>query len=193
MERLPNALVHYFEKYHPVSVQAIQAIADISAPVFIKKNETLQPVGRTCKTIYFIKKGSARIHYYKDGVDITEYFAFENNLVIRVESLFSNKPSRKAIEVMEDSEIIAIDAPRLFALYDVFPEIERLFRKIFEDGYVETVNRVESIQFHPAKERYAALLHQAPNILQRVPLKYIASYLGITQVSLSRIRAALII
>jgi len=193
LEHLPTSLIQYFEKYHRISAQAIQAISEISTLIFIKKNKTLQPVGFTCKTIYFISKGSARIHYYKDGVDITEYFAFENNLVIRVESLFSHKPSRKAIEVMEDSEIIAIDAPRLFALYDVFPEIERLFRKIFEDGYVETLNRVESIQFHAARERYLALLSQTPNILQRVPLKYIASYLGITQVSLSRIRATLII
>ena len=68
------------------------------------------------------------------------------------------------------------------------PEIERLFRKIFETSHVETVNRVESIQFHTAEERYHALLEQAPNIIQRVSLKYIASYLGITQVSLSRIR-----
>ena len=193
MEHLPTSLVQYFEKYHHVSAPAIQAIAAITSPIFIQKNKILQPVGHTCRTIYFISKGSARIHYYKDGVDITEYFAFENNLVIRVESLFTHQPSRKAIEVMEDSEIMAIDATRLFALYDVFPEIERLFRKIFEDGYVETVNRVESIQFHAAKERYMALLAQTPNILQRVPLKYIASYLGITQVSLSRIRATVII
>jgi CRP-like cAMP-binding protein len=193
LEYLPTSLIQYFEKYHHISAPAIQAIAAIATPLFIKKNETLQPVGHTCRTIYFIHKGSARIHYYKDGVDVTEYFAFENNLVIRVESLFTHKPSRKAIEVMEDSEIIAMDATRLFALYDVFPEVERLFRKIFEDGYVETVNRVESIQFHSAKERYLALLTQTPNILQRVPLKYIASYLGITQVSLSRIRTALII
>lgn len=193
MEHLPTSLIQYFEKYHHISAPATQAIAAITSPIFIQKNKILQPVGHTCRTIYFISKGSARIHYYKDGVDITEYFAFENNLVIRVESLFTHQPSRKAIEVMEDSEIMAIDATRLFALYDVFPEIERLFRKIFEDGYVETVNRVESIQFHSAKERYMALLTQTPNILQRVPLKYIASYLGITQVSLSRIRAALII
>jgi CRP-like cAMP-binding protein len=76
----------------------------------------------------------------------------------------------------------------LFKLYDSFPEIERLFRKIFEAGYVETVNRIESLQFHTAEERYNALLNEAPNVLMKIPLKYVASYLGITQVSLSRIR-----
>ena len=89
---------------------------------------------------------------------------------------------------MEDAEIIAHNANQLFKLYDMFPEIERLFRKIFESAYIETINRIEGIQFHSAEERYKALVSEAPNVLMRVPLKYVASYLGITQVSLSRIR-----
>ena len=113
---------------------------------------------------------------------------FENSIIARVESLFTGKPSRKAIQVLEDAEIIAINANELFKLYDSFPEIERLFRKIFEAAYVDTVNRIEGIQFHSAEERYKALLAEAPNVIQRIPLKYVASYLGITQVSLSRIR-----
>lgn len=91
--------------------------------------------------------------------------------------------------MLEDSEVIALNATLLFRLYDDFPEIERLFRKIFEAGYVETVNRIESLQFHTAEERYQDLLKSSADILKRVPLKYIASYLGITAVSLSRIRA----
>lgn len=183
-----ESLIAYFEKYNPLSTAAITAISGICAPMSIKKNTVLQPVGHTCRTIYFIQKGAARIYYYKEELEITESFAFENSLIARVESLFTGRPSRKAILVLEDSELIAIHAPRLFALYDRFPDIERLFRKIFEAAYVETVNRVESIQFHSAEERYHALLEETPNVLQRVPLKYIASYLGITQVSLSRIR-----
>ncbi len=130
----------------------------------------------------------ARIYYYMDGIDITEGFFFENSIIARVESLFTGKPSRKAIQILEDAEIIAINANGLFKLYDRFPEIERLFRKIFEAAYIDTVNRIEGIQFHTADERYKALLKEAPNVLQKIPLKYVASYLGITQVSLSRIR-----
>jgi hypothetical protein len=73
----------------------------------------------------------ARIYYFKDGIDITESFAFENNIIARVESLFTGKPSRKAIQILEDAEIVAINAGQLFKLYDTFPAIERLFRKIF--------------------------------------------------------------
>lgn len=183
-----NELITYFSKYNALSENAINAISEISKLVNIKKNQDLQSIGHTCRTIYFIKKGVARIYYYKDDIEITECFAFENAIIARVESLFTGKPSRKAIQMIEDSELIAISSVKLFDLYDTFPEIERLLRKIFESAYVDTVNRVESIQFHSAEERYNALLKENPNVLLRVPLKYIASYLGITQVSLSRIR-----
>ncbi len=181
-------LFHYFREFNTISPEAENAIAAISSFISVPRKKDLQPIGHTCKTIYFINKGLARIYYYKDGIDITESFAFEGNIIARVESLFSGKPSRKAIQVLEDTELVAINAVELFKLYDDFPAIERLFRKIFEAGYVETVNRMESIQFHSAEERYLALLNEAPNVLMRVPLKYVASYLGITQVSLSRIR-----
>jgi CRP-like cAMP-binding protein len=181
-------LFQYFKKFNLLSKDAENAIAEICSIVTIKKNTDLQSIGHTCKTIYFINKGVARIYYFKDGIDITESFSFENNIIARVESLFTGKPSRKAIQVLEDAEIIAINANALFKLYNSFPEIERLFRKIFEAAYVDTVNRIEGIQFHTAEERYKTLLNEAPNVLQRIPLKYVASYLGITQVSLSRIR-----
>lgn len=184
-----DSLFQYFKKFSPLSKEAEAAIAEISNVLTIQKNKDLQPIGHTCKTIYFIKKGVARIYYYMDGIDITEGFFFENSIIARVESLFTGKPSRKAIQILEDAEIMAINASQLFKLYDNFPEIERLFRKIFEAAYVDTVNRIEGIQFHTAEERYKALINEAPNVLMRVPLKYVASYLGITQVSLSRIRS----
>lgn len=182
-------LFQFFDQFHKLPEAGKTAIEGISREIQVAKNKDLQSIGQTCRTIYFINKGLARIYYYKDGIDVTESFAHENNIIVRVESLFTSRPSRKGIQVLEDSEIIAIDAPRLFELYDEPPGIERLFRKIFEASHVETVNRIEGIQFHTAEERYRALLSEAPDIIQRVPLKYIASYLGITQVSLSRIRA----
>lgn len=181
-------LFNYFKRFSPLSEEGSKAIEAISKTVYIHKNKDLQPIGHTCKTIYFINKGIARIYYYKNDIDITDSFALENNIIARVESLFTGMPSRKGIQILEDAEIIAIDANKLFKLYDTYPELERLFRKVFEISHVETVNRIEGIQFHTAEERYKALLEEAPSIIQRVPLKYIASYLGITQVSLSRIR-----
>jgi CRP-like cAMP-binding protein len=185
-----TALFNYFKKFNPLSKEAGKAIEELCKTITVKKNTDLQPIGHTCKTIYFINKGLARIYYFKDGTDITESFAFDNNIIARVESLFTGQPSRKAIQIIEDSELVAINSTQLFKLYDKFPEIERLFRLIFETAYVDTVNRIEGIQFHTAEERYNSLIKSAPDVLKRVPLKFIASYLGITQVSLSRIRGS---
>jgi len=183
-----SQLFDYFKQFSSLADEAKKALEWITKVVQIQKNKDLQPIGHTSKTIYFINKEIDRINYYKDNIDITDSFAIENNIIARVESLFTGEPSRKGIQVLEDAEIIAIDANKLFKLYDTYPEIERLFRKIFKASHVETVNSIEGIQFHTAEEGYKALLHEASTIIQRVPLKYIASYLGITQVSLSRIR-----
>lgn len=185
-----TALFTYFQKYLDLSTHTKKALEKVCSPITLKKNEILQPFGHTCKTIYFIESGIARIYYYKDGTDITELFAFEGNIIARVESLFTGRPSQKAIQTLEDSEIIAINAVQLFKLYDSYPQIERLFRLIFENAYVDTVNRIESIQFHSAEERYLSLMKET-DIVKRIPLKHVASYLGITQVSLSRIRASI--
>jgi CRP-like cAMP-binding protein len=181
-------LFNYFNTILRLQPQEIEALQQICSVQTAKKNELLQAFGHTCKTIYFLKSGVARIFYYKDGTDITEYFAFEGDLIARLESLFTGEPSQKAIQILEDAEVIAIHASALNALYNQYPQIERLFRLIFETAYVKTIRRMESIQFHSAEERYRDLL-QAIDIVQRIPLKHIASYLGITQVSLSRIRA----
>ncbi len=183
-----NELFQYFQKFLPLNEESINALKKTCSLLYIKKGENLQNFGQTCRTIYFLKTGVARIFYYKDGIDITESFSFDGEIIARVESLFTGNPSQKAIQILEDTEIVAINATQLFGLYDEFHQIERLFRLIFETGYVETVKRIESIQFHTAEQRYQALMKK-PNLLQKIPLKHIASYLGITQVSLSRIRA----
>ncbi len=186
---MSKELLKYLDSIHQISKESKNAITKITSKIIVNKNKNLHPIGHTCKNIYYINKGLLRIYYYKEHLDITESFEFENNIVARADSLFNATPSRKGIQAIEKSTLTAINSFELFKLYDEYPDIERLFRKVFENAYVETVNRIESIQFHTAKERYQNLLSQSSKTIQRVPLKYISSYLGITQVSLSRIRA----
>jgi CRP-like cAMP-binding protein len=185
-----DGFINFLGKIQALSPAAQEAILSGCSLILVDKNQNLQDIGQKCRTIYFVKEGLARIYYLKDGIEVTEYFAFENDLIIRAESLFTGKPSMKAIQALEKTVFIGIPAELLFSLFDQFPEIERLFRKIIEQAYVNTVNRMEAIQFHAAEERYAQLLEEKPSLIQRISLKHIASYLGITQVSLSRIRAA---
>lgn len=184
-----QALFDYFEQFQKLSDADKQAINAICSIKQVGKQEIIESVGSTSRTIYFLKTGIARIFYYKAGTDVTEFFALSGNLFARVQSLLTGKASSKAIQMLEAGELIAINATKFFQLFDTFPTIERLFRLILEASYLESVERIESIQFNSAKERYATLLKEM-EIVQKVPLKYIASYLGITQVSLSRIRAS---
>lgn len=184
-----QSLLKHIKTIHPISAPAEKALLEICKEVQFHKGADIQAIGHTCKTIYFVKKGCARVYYFKEDIDITESFEFENAFVARAESLFTGKPSLKAIQATEDTTLIAIDSNKLFQLFDLYADLERLFRKIIEASYVNTVNRIESLQFNTADQRYYNLLKDHKNILKRIPLKLIASYLGITPVSLSRIRA----
>lgn len=181
-------LFNFFDTIYPISATARMALEHIIKDRSYSKNEIAQEIGSRCKTVYFVKSGAARIYYYKDGTDITEHFAFENDIIVRAESLFTGKPTSKGIQAIDQTTLIAIDSESLFDLYDAHHDIERLFRLIFEREYVQTVRRIESLQFKTAKERYLELL-ETTDFIQRIPLKYVASYLGVTQVSLSRIRS----
>lgn len=186
-----QALFAYFDEIQHISEEAKTQLTSIAFTIEAKKNQVIKGIGQTCRTYYFVSQGLARIHYLKDGIDVTEYFAGKNDMIIRAESLFTGKPSQKAIQVLEDSLLIGIPAEALEVLFDQYSEIERLFRKVTENSFVAYVNRMESLQFYSAEERYTQLLQAYPQYIQRIPLKHIASYLGITPVSLSRIRAAL--
>jgi CRP-like cAMP-binding protein len=181
-------LFKHLDKIYKISSDAKKAMEPLINITHYHKNDTVQEIGSRCKTIYIVKLGCARIFYFKDGNDITEHFAFENDMIVRAESLFTGKPTSKGIQTLEDTEMIAINSTQLFKLYDEHHDIERLFRMLFEREYVNSIKRLESLQFNSAKERYSEL-SKNKNLVQKIPLKHIASYLGITQVSLSRIRA----
>ncbi|SEJ09559.1 cAMP-binding domain of CRP or a regulatory subunit of cAMP-dependent protein kinases [Cyclobacterium xiamenense] len=183
-------LFAFFDTIYPISAKAKEALKQLIREQRHAKNEIVQGIGSRCRTVYLVKTGGARIFYYKDGNDITEHFAFENELIVRAESLFTGNPTSKGIQAIDDTTLLAIDSEKLFQLYDQHHDLERLFRLIFEREYVHTVKRLESLQFKSARERYLELL-ETTDFVQKIPLKYIASYLGITQVSLSRIRSSL--
>jgi CRP-like cAMP-binding protein len=179
-----------FDEIQRLSMEAKEALAKISRIKQYKRHEIVQQPGSLCRTVYWVIQGIARIYYFKDGNEITEHFSAAGDVIVRAESLFTAQPASKGIQTVTDADILAIDAPALFCLYDTHHDLERLFRLIFEREYVNTVKRIESLQFKSARERYLELTENT-DIIRRVPLKYIASYLGITQVTLSRIRSGL--
>jgi CRP-like cAMP-binding protein len=185
----PN--MDFFQRFSSIQTLSLTSQEVLNALCISKtfpKNEIIQQPGSHCRTIYFVQTGIARIYYFNKGIDITEHFAFPGDLIVRAESLFTQLPTSKGIQALENTTLISIDAQRLEQLYDNHRDIERLFRRLFELEHVNVIHRLESLQFKTAAERYADLQSHS-DIIKNVALKHIASYLGITQVSLSRIRA----
>lgn len=139
--------------------------------------------------IYFIQKGVARIYYYKNGKEITEWIALDQQFFLSITSFFERTPSHLIIQTLEPSEVYGIHHNDLMALADQYHDIEKLLRKMVTRSLILSQVRMDSIQFETAQQRYEGLVKNMPNILQRVPLSYIASFLGVTLETLSRIRS----
>ena len=173
----------------PLSPQATQALQSVIHSSAYKNNAHLLKIGQVAHHIYFVKKGIGRVFYHFNGLDVTDYFAIEGHFLGGVESLFTHQPSKKGVQVLEDSIVEYISHAQFENLCTQYHDIERLGRRLAIFGFLEGQERVESIRFKEAKERYIELNNRYPGLVNRCPLKHIASYLGITQVSLSRIRA----
>lgn len=152
-----------------------------------KKEHWLQP-GSLCKEVVFIAQGGLRVYCEKDGNERAVEFFFENGWFTDFESWLTKTPSALGVDALEDSELISISFQSLDLLYDLYPKLERIGRLIAETTIVRKCNRNNSLLLDSPQERYIKLLEEHPNIIDRVPQYYIASYLGIEPESLSRIR-----
>lgn len=144
--------------------------------------------GALADRIYLVKKGALRSYYLKDGDEITTWFTFENEFITSFYSILSNTPSREIVELLEDSALYALPFKQLDELTKKYPEINHLYRKVLELNFVKQEKKLGE-RFGSATEKYIDLISNYPEILQRVPLGHVASYLNITQSTLSRIRA----
>lgn len=140
-------------------------------------------------SIYFIKKGIARAYAYSEDHQITFWFGTEGDPIVSMQSYVNHQKGYEDVELLEDCELYELKIAQLQKLFLEDVQIANWGRKFSELELIKSEERLISLQFNTATERYLALLKNHPSIIQRVQLSHIASYLGITQVSLSRIRA----
>ncbi|MGE0589799.1 MAG: Crp/Fnr family transcriptional regulator [Cyclobacteriaceae bacterium] len=172
----------------PLSATSMEEFKDIVQQKEYAKGHALLDLWQVDRHFHFIVKGSGRVYYLRNGNDVTDYIAMDGQFIGGLESLFTHQPSHKAIELMEDSVVQSFSFEKFEALCTKHHDIERLGRKLATFAFLEGQRRIEAIRFLSAAERYAELEKKYPGISNRIPLKHIASYLGTTQVSLSRIR-----
>ena len=173
-----------------LSKDSLRALADILVCRKCKKGEVLLKEGEVCTCMRYVEKGMIRQFYIKYEKELTEHLSYEGGMVICLESYLKTEPTRLMIEALEPTTFWEIDKKRIDALALERADIGVWYRKVFETSLIESQVKADILRFEPAHERYARLLKRHPEILRRVPLIYIASFLQMTPETLSRVRSA---
>lgn len=159
--------------------------------VHYPKGHHVLEIGKIERDIYFISKGIVRAFTLVDGKEVTFWVGKEGATIVSMMGYVKNEPGYETMELMEDSELYVIKRAKLQQLYNEDIHIANWGRRFAETELLDAEVRVITLLLATATERYRDLLDNQSDLLQRLPLGCIASYLGITQVSLSRIRASI--
>lgn len=184
-----ESLFKTLEQFHRLSEESKAAFAAITKTRNLPKGFTLLHPGSVANHMFFIQKGLTRTFYLKDGKDVTDWISLENTFAVSIISFITRQPDRRGIELLEDSTIVEIPYYELEQLFPKYRDIETLGRRWSNFGIVQLQMRFDELHFATAAERYKIFVERNPSALQRVPLGIIASFLGVTQETLSRIRA----
>lgn len=185
-------LYQNLNKYTPINEEDFRFIERSLLKHHVKKKRIILRQGEVNRYLYFVLKGALRSYTIdKLGNEHIIQFAFEDYWVADLSSFITQAPGEIFIETIEDIEVLLLPYHELDILLDKIPALEKYFRHLYQRAYVGLQKRVNTRDSTTAKERYKELITMQPEIAKRIPLLYIASYLGITPESLSRVRRTL--
>ncbi len=188
IEKIEDIYQH-FETYIKLSEDLKSELTNRLKPIIFKKGELVLDANQICKESYFIRKGVLRTYFLKDGKEISEYFSSANEWVNSPKSFMQRKKDMYYIDAVEDTTAFLLKVNDLVFLFDNFPEMERYARLSMGSVFGHLMERIASMRFTSAKERYLHFKNVYADIYPRIPLGMVASYIGITQETLSRIRS----
>ncbi len=183
-----NLLIEEFKKFGTISADAELEFHKRVVREERRKGSFYIKEGQSSAGLFIIKKGLVRMFYKKNDKEINSLFAIEKEVITSSRTFFSGLPSKENIQFLEDSIIYSISRNNLFELCDLYPEINTIERLATEAYSIALEDRIFSLQTLSATERYDELVRDYPQILQRVSLGHVASYLGVTLETISRIR-----
>ncbi len=184
----PQRLWHTLCAIVPLSEIEIEAASRCFHYCYLPKGTQWLARGQICRQIAFIEKGLLRAWYMCQGKEITRTVDHEGEFCTAIASFVLQQPSEQAIEALVNTHLWCISYEDLNNLYKCFPKWQELGRKVFELLYINLEKRLITLLSTNARERYIQLLQNEPELIQQVPLKHIASILGVKPETLSRIR-----
>lgn len=182
-----NNLKKFIENYTLLPTDEWEQISACFEKRIIKKDEIVLAEGNVCQHLYFVETGLLRFYINKDGNDITKFFTESPYFFTSQASFNTQKPATENIQAIEQSIVWQISYQQTNELFNLKSWAD-FARKITQEVQFFTEEILEDIQTETAAFRYERMLENNPNLLQRIPLKYLASYFGIAPQSLSRIR-----
>ncbi len=177
-------------RYSTMTHEELDILESILVPRKCAKGEIILKEGQICEDMFYIEKGLIRQFYIKKDKEVTEHLATEGGMIMCIESLFKEEPTKLQVEALEPSLLYALPKRKLeqVALHNV--NIQILYRKILEESLIFSQVHADLVRFESAQDRYLRLCKLMPQVVLRAPLVYIASYLQMTPETLSRVRAA---
>ena len=177
-------------RYSTMTHDELYVLESILRPMKFAKNEKILNEGETCENIYWVAKGLVRQFYYKNGKELTEHMAVENSIIMCIESLFKEKPTRLQIMALEPTVVYAMPRKLLEQVAMKSVNIQILYRKILEESLIDSQIYADMLRFETAQDRYAKFVKLQPQLVLRAPLVYIANLLQMTPETLSRVRTS---
>jgi CRP-like cAMP-binding protein len=182
-------LISLLKTITPIASDTEAEVRDMFSVDRLPKGHKLHQQGYVCNKLFFVEKGLLRTFYYsEEGKDITYRFNDEMSFTSLIDSYYSQKPSFYNIELLEDSLIHCASFADFEKLLGKHTELLIVYNYVLRNFLIQSNERISALQFQNAQERYHTFVEKKPNLLQRVSLGQVASYLGITQETLSRIR-----
>jgi len=181
-------LLAVLRSFYPLTPEIEAYLKEHITSCTIRKRKMLLKEGTQCEHVYFIIKGAIRGFMREGHKDITTWINVENQLVTSIFSLSRQGASNENIQALENCDLLAIPYADLEALYQQFPESNLLSRKVLQAYYADAERRAFIARLTKAENKYRHFLLNHQNLSNRIPLKYIASYLGMTLETLSRVR-----
>ena len=188
MDILFQPFLDHFSKNLPLSDQTKVEIGRHLEILNLNKRHLLIQENQRHDFAYFVIKGAVRSFYLKDGIEVNTWFALENDMVGSLKN-FNDNPSRETMELVENSTLIAINIKKIKPLMLSNIQIANFINSIIEEYALFLEDKFYFSQMMNSIDKYLTLVDKQPQLLQRIPLTYIASFLGITRETLSRLRA----